>query len=229
MSTDRELLISLKDVSLTYKLKKDWLSRQKITIEALKNVNLDIYKGEKIGIIGPNGSGKSTLTKIIGGILEPNTGTVTYHKKVTVQLLTLGVGIESTLSGRDNAILSGMLLGRTREYMRNRLEKIKEFSGLGKFFEYPVSSYSSGMVSRLTFSVAIEADPDVLILDEILSVGDADFAAKSREAIEKYFESGRTVLLISHDLDAINQVCDRIITFRDGGLFDRMKTEMFST
>lgn len=212
MSNKKELLISLRDVVLTYKLKKDWLSRHRRTINALKGVSLDIYKGEKIGVIGPNGAGKSTLSKVIARILEPNSGEVIYHKPVTVQLLSLGLGLEAVLSGRENAILSGMLLGRSRAYMVQRLDAIREFSGLGDFFDYPVSSYSTGMISRLTFSVAIEADPDVLILDEILSVGDAEFAQKSRVAIERFFNSGKTVILISHDMNVINSLTERIIS-----------------
>ena len=156
------LLLTVKDVGLCYRLHKQIFHKPQ-EIWALKSLSFQLYQGEKLGIIGRNGTGKSTLMKLLGGIFSPSRGTLTWHKKVHVQLLSLGVGFEGSLTGRENAILNGMLLGKSRKTMLSRVEAINDYSELGEFFDYPVNTYSSGMMIRLGFAVAMESDPDVLL------------------------------------------------------------------
>src|SRR5262249_13385528 len=158
------------------------------------------------GIIGRNGAGKSTLLRVLAGILTPDKGGMT-RKPAVCQLLTLALGFQRHLSGRDNAILSGLMLGLRRSEIEQRLPKVIEFSELGDFFEEPISAYSTGMVMRLGFSVAIQIDPDILLIDEVLSVGDAEFQKKSAAALHEHIHSDRTVVLVSHDLESIRKIC----------------------
>ena len=209
-------IVSLRDVHLTYHVRKQILSRVKRRVKALRGVSFDLYRGEKLGVVGRNGSGKSTLFQILAGIFSPDRGRVQTQDGLNVQLLSLGVGFEANLTGRENAILNGMLLGKTRRYMRERAEAIKEFSELGDFFETPVYTYSSGMSSRLGFSVAMEANPDVLLVDEVLGVGDAEFQRKSQEAIMERFGSQSTVVLVTHSHEEILKLCDRALWIEFG-------------
>jgi lipopolysaccharide transport system ATP-binding protein len=209
-------LISVRNVALCYRYQKSIFARHKTKIWALHDVTFDLIEGEKLGIIGRNGSGKSTLMKILAKIFEPDQGSVTYSRPLHVQLLSLGVGFEGSLSGRENALLNGLLLGKSRRHMLGRLEKIKDFSELGEFFEMPVSTYSSGMGARLGFSVAMETEPEVLLIDEILGVGDARFATKSENALRDKFFGKRTVVLISHAADTIRKMCTRAVWIEKG-------------
>lgn len=213
---EEEQIAKIRNVYLKYRIHRQALSKQTANIWALQGVDLNIYKGEKLGIIGRNGSGKSTLMKLITGIIDQDSGTVEFSKKYNIQLLTLGVGMEGSLTGRENALLNGMLLGRSHRYMLKHVEKIKEFSELGKFFDYPVNTYSSGMVARLGFSVAMESNPDVLLLDELLGVGDMSFFQKSQKALQDRFQSERTVVLISHDPNTISALCTRAVWLERG-------------
>ncbi len=154
-------LIALRNVALCYRYQKNIFARHKTKIWALHDVTFNLMEGEKLGIIGRNGSGKSTLMKILAKIFETDKGEVVYSRPLHVQLLSLGVGFEGSLSGRENAVLNGMLLGKSRKHMLDHLEKIRDFSELGEFFDMPVSTYSSGMNARLGFSVAMETEPEV--------------------------------------------------------------------
>lgn len=209
-------IVSLRDVHLTYHVRKQILSRVKRRVKALRGVSFDLYRGEKLGVVGRNGSGKSTLFQILAGIFSPDRGCLEKQEGLNIQLLTLGVGFEANLTGRENAILNGMLLGKTRKYMKERAEAIKKFSELGDFFEMPVYTYSTGMSSRLGFSVAMEANPDVLLVDEVLGVGDAEFQRKSQEAIMRRFGSESTVVLVTHSHEEILKLCDRVLWIEFG-------------
>ncbi len=209
-------LISLRNVALCYRYQKSIFARHKTKIWALHDVSFTLYEGEKLGIIGRNGSGKSTLMKILAKIFEPDQGAVEYAKPLHVQLLSLGVGFEGSLSGRENAVLNGLLMGKNRKHMLSRLDKIKDFSELGEFFDMPVSTYSSGMGVRLGFSVAMETEPEVLLIDEVLGVGDVRFSAKSEQALREKFTENRTVVLISHDAATIKKLCTRAVWIEKG-------------
>ncbi len=182
---------------------------------ALQDVSLTLARGERLGVVGRNGAGKSTLLRTIAGIIPPDRGRIT-RAKVSCQLLSLTLGFMPHLSGRDNAILSGLMLGlRYREIVR-RLPAILEFSELGDFFEQPISSYSTGMTSRLGFSVALQVEPDVLLIDEVLAVGDAEFQQKSGAALRERIHGGTTVVFVSHGDAQIRQVCDRALWIEHG-------------
>lgn len=216
MSASSQSIISLRDVSLSYRIRKQIFAKTKKEVNALRTLNLSVRRGEKLGILGRNGAGKSTLFKLLAGIFEPDRGEMYIEPALNVQLLSLGLGFEGNLTGRENAILNGMLLGKSRKFMGKRLESIKEFSGLGDFFEMPVYTYSSGMNARLGFSVAMEVDPDVLLVDEVLGVGDADFNRKSQAAMHERFNSDRTIVLVSHDHEVIRAMCNRCIWIEKG-------------
>jgi len=210
-------LITLQNVGLCYRPLRTIFSRTKKEIWALRGLDLEIREGEKLGVIGRNGCGKSTLMRVLAGIYSTDEGTVRFQRSgVHVELLSLGVGFEGNLTGEENAVLNGMLMGKSRAHMLGRLDRIKEFSGLGEFFDYPVYTYSSGMNMRLGFSVAMETDPDVLLIDEVLGVGDAAFSAKSEAALKEKFTSNRTVVLISHDASVIQRMCERAVWLEKG-------------
>jgi lipopolysaccharide transport system ATP-binding protein len=209
MSSEPTTLLSLKNVGIKYRLKRKIDGQREFW--ALRDVSLELKQGETLGILGSNGAGKSTLMKILAGIIAPDRGEFWRDPRYTVTLLTLGVGFESSLTGRENSILSGMLLGLHRRTVMKRLDRIRDFSELGDFFEQPVYTYSSGMISRLGFAVAMQADPDILLLDEVLSVGDQSFQQKSFAALEERMRSGRTVVLISHDMESIARICQRAV------------------
>ncbi|MGH8172693.1 MAG: ABC transporter ATP-binding protein [Rhodanobacteraceae bacterium] len=182
---------------------------------ALEDVSLTLRRGERLGVIGRNGAGKSTLLRVIAGILEPDRGRVR-RSPVSCQLMSLALGFTPHLSGRDNAILSGLMLGLRRRDIVARLPAIREFCELGEFFEQPIAAYSSGMVLRLAFSVAIQVEPDVLLIDEVLAVGDAEFQEKSGAALRDRMREGHTVVLVSHDEMQIEALCDRVLWVEHG-------------
>lgn len=173
---------------------------------ALNDVSLTIPTGSAFGIIGSNGSGKSTLLKCLAGILTPDKGTITHHGKV-VALLELGAGFHPDLSGRENIYLNGAILGMTRHEIDSKFDDIIEFSGLERFIDTPVKNYSSGMVVRLGFAIAINVDPEILIIDEVLAVGDASFQMRCLEKIEEFRRDGRTIVLVSHGLEQVTKLC----------------------
>lgn len=182
---------------------------------AIEDVSLQLRRGERLGVIGRNGAGKSTLLRTIAGIVTPDRGRIR-RETSSCQLLSLAVGFMPHLSGRDNAILSGLMLGLRRREIVRRLPAILEFSELGDFFEQPISTYSTGMVVRLGFSVAMQVDPEILLIDEVLSVGDADFQEKSGAALRERIHSGTTVVFVSHSDDQIRQVCTRALWVEHG-------------
>jgi len=182
---------------------------------ALRDINLEIKKGEKIGIIGPNGSGKTTLLKIISGIATPNQGKVQTWGKL-VSLIDLSAGFHPELTGIENVYQNAMLLGMNRKETKNKLEEIADFADIGGFFDAPMYTYSDGMKLRLGFSVAIAADPDVLILDEGVAVGDENFQKKSSDKIEEFFKQRKTIIVVSHWLAYMRRNCKRIIWMDEG-------------
>ncbi|RUT07601.1 sugar ABC transporter ATP-binding protein [Dulcicalothrix desertica PCC 7102] len=222
-----ELAISLKNVSKCYKrygrpvdkLKEVLLPGKNYAAEfwALRDVNLEIPKGETVGIIGQNGSGKSTLLQIIAGTLTPTTGDVLVNGRVSA-LLELGSGFNPEFTGRQNVFFNGRILGLSQEEIENKFDEIVAFADIGEFLDQPVKTYSSGMFVRLAFSVAINANPDILIVDEALAVGDIFFQQKCFKFLEKLREKGTAILLVSHDNQAILKLCDHAVILQHGQL-----------
>lgn len=183
--------------------------------QALHEITLLLRHGEKLGLVGRNGAGKSTLLRVFADVLKPDTGVI-QRSHGSCQLLSLGLGFLPHLSGRQNAILSGMLQGLEQREIEGRLDAVLQFSELGEFFDQPLDTYSSGMRSRLGFATALQLDPDILLLDEVLAVGDANFRQKSREAITQRLRSDVTVVLVAHDERLLREICDRVVWMEQG-------------
>lgn len=226
MPSDR--MIEVNDLSMEFRLTEDRMMSLKEFITktlsrklsyskflALDNVKFTVNRGEVLGIIGRNGSGKSTLLKVISGILKPTKGSV-YCAGNIVPMLELGSGFDFDLTGRENIFLNGSILGYTEEFLNSKFEDILEFSELGRFIDVPIRNYSSGMLMRLAFSVATMVNPEILIVDEILSVGDEDFQEKSRSRMFELMSGGTTVLFVSHSLDQVREMCTRVIWLEAG-------------
>jgi len=184
-------------------------------IEALKDVTFTVPQGTVLGIIGPNGAGKSTLLRLIAGIYRPSSGKIVVNGRVSA-LLNLGLGFHPELTGRENIIIGGLAMGLSRREIMKRMDEIIHFAELEDFIDAPVRTYSSGMYMRLAFSVAINVDPDVLLLDEVLAVGDAHFVEKSRARMDEFKKSGKTILLVTHDLPTVKNWCHQAL-WLDGG------------
>lgn len=178
--------------------------------EALRGTSLSVYPGEVLGLVGTNGSGKTTLLKALGGIITPDAGRLAVRGRVGC-LMSFGVGFKQNLSGRENAFINGSLLGMSEREVAARLDEIVSLSELGEFIDAPVRTYSAGMKGRLGFSIAVHIDPDVLLLDEVLTVGDAWFRAKAGSILERFRERGKTVVVASHSMDLIRRSCTRAI------------------
>jgi ABC-type polysaccharide/polyol phosphate transport system ATPase subunit len=185
--------------------------------EAVRNVSLEVRQGEMVGIVGRNGSGKSTLLKMIAGVYRPSSGHVTVSGTIA-PLIELGAGMHPELSGRENILLNGLLMGFSKQEMVRREESIIEFADIGDFIEAPVKQYSSGMFMRLAFAVATEVDPDILVMDEILAVGDFAFQDKCLARLRRFQESGKTILLVSHSMAQVDELCSRAILIDHGQL-----------
>lgn len=182
---------------------------------ALKDVSIEIAKGESVGIVGRNGSGKSTLLKIIAGVYSPTTGACDINGTIA-PLIELGAGFNGELTGRENVYLNGAILGRTRAEMDERYASIVEFAELRDFMDVPVKNYSSGMYARLGFAIATDVNADILVIDEILGVGDEVFQRRCAKRIASHLEQGRTMIFVSHDAKAVTELCTRAVVLRDG-------------
>lgn len=226
-------MITLNRVGICYRMPRDKvqsikeylvaLARGKLRYDsffALSEISFSVGRGEVLGIVGSNGAGKSTLLKVIAGILVPTSGDLRVKGRV-VPMLELGSGFDDDLTGRENIFLNGAILGYSEQFLRERFDEIVAFSGLYDFLDVPVRNYSSGMVMRLAFSIASMVEPDVLIVDEILAVGDSRFQEKSYARMLELMRRGTTVLLVSHDLGQIRRLCDRVL-WLDGGRVRRI-------
>ncbi len=221
-------MIEVKNVSMSFRLSQDriqsikeylvTLAKGKLKYKefwALKNVSFTVRPGEVLGIIGRNGAGKSTILKVISGILKPTEGSVSVRGNI-VPMLELGSGFDFDLTGRENIYLNGSILGYSSHFLDEKYDEIVSFSELGEFIEMPIRNYSSGMMMRLAFSIATVVNPEILIVDEILAVGDEAFQRKSRQRMLELMGGGTTVLFVSHSLDQIREMCDRVLWLDHG-------------
>jgi len=224
------LALVLDDVAVRYRVPREqtksfkhhairWLKREVVyeSFWALDEVTFEVARGEVFGIIGPNGAGKSTLLKLIARVLRPTRGRVRVFGQIA-PLLESAAGFNDELTGRENVYVYSAVLGHRRAETAARFDTIVEFAGLEQFIDSPIRTYSSGMLARLAFSVATAVAPDILIVDEVLSVGDAEFSKKSTERIEGFRKAGTTIILVSHDLDAVAELCDRAVWLEHGKL-----------
>ena len=223
-----EPIIEVNNVGVTFKMSSDRVTsmkeyvvqrlKRKYHVEefrALSNVSLDVQKGEIMGLIGRNGAGKSTLLKVISGIMKPTEGSVTVRGNI-VPMLELGSGFDFDLTGEENIYLNGAVLGYSEEFLKSKYAEIVAFSELDRFINEPIRNYSSGMMARLAFSIATVVNPDILIVDEILAVGDAAFQEKSRARMMELMQGGATVLLVSHNISHIREMCSRAVWLDHG-------------
>jgi lipopolysaccharide transport system ATP-binding protein len=222
----KEVAVSLKNVSKYYKLYKEPKDRMKEALHpfnkkyhkpfyALNDIDLEVLRGDVLGVVGRNGSGKSTLLKLITGVLQPNGGEIFVNGKITA-LLELGAGFNPEFTGLENIRFYSSVLGLADEEVENSLLSIIEFAELGEFIEQPVKTYSSGMKSRLGFAVAVHVEPEILILDEVLAVGDDAFKAKCYRKISEFLDAGKTVIIVSHNVHTINQLCTKAVLISGG-------------
>lgn len=219
--------ITARDVRIVYKTLKSLTIRNSLlsfrpgrmdTFEAIHPMSFETHEGDVVGIIGKNGSGKSTLLRAVSGIFSPDSGEIETYDN-TVSLMALGVGFRPDLSGRENIFLSGLLLGYRESQIRERLDEIIEFSELGDFIDMPVRTYSSGMFSKLAFSISAIMEPDILLIDEVLSVGDAKFKKKSYQKIRTLLsERVKTAMVVSHNMDTLRTLCNRVLWIHEGHL-----------
>lgn len=233
-----QVMVSVEDVVMKFHMTTDrvtsikematQLLRGKLEykdFEALKGVSFQVYRGEVIGIIGRNGAGKSTILKIISGILKPTSGKVVRNGNI-VPMLELGSGFDYDLTGRENIFLNGAILGYSKEFLYSKYDEILEFSELGDFINMPIRNYSSGMVMRLAFSIATVVNPEILIVDEILAVGDENFQKKSYARMMELMSGGTTVLYVSHDMKQIKTMCNRVVWLEGGVVKMQGPTQM---
>ena len=221
----KEAAIEVKDLCIdyrglkTYSIKKNLLHLKRSRAEvfhAVKHVSFTLEKGEILGIIGKNGSGKSTMLQAIAGIFSPNQGEIDLHGN-SVSLLSIGVGFQRELTGRENIVLSGMLLGFSEKQVKEKEREIIEFSELGDFIDAPVRTYSSGMYSKLAFSITAILETDIMLIDEVLSVGDASFKKKSFNKMKELIsDENRTVIIVSHSMDTIKELCSKALWIHNG-------------
>ena len=225
----KENMIEVKNVSMKFNLgiEKGFSLRQgfvdmfkkkeKINNDfwALKNVNFDVEKGEVVGFVGSNGAGKSTLLKVIAGVMKPTKGKVSVYGNIC-PMIELGAGFDSQLTARENIYLNGAVMGYSKEFINSKFDEIVSFSELSEFLDVPIQNFSSGMIARLAFSIATVVDPEILIVDEILSVGDIAFQKKSEEKMLNMINGGTTVLFVSHSIDQIRNMCNKVVWIEKG-------------
>lgn len=207
-------MIALQDVGVSYR-RKGYLGFHGSRFWALQSISFDVRAGETLAIIGRNGAGKSTLLRLLAGIIRPDRGTL-WQADVRCGLLSLQVGFLPHLTGRENAILSGILLGMTARDVQKRMDAIVDFAELHDFIDEPVATYSAGMRARLGFAVAFQVDPDVLLIDEVLGVGDADFVEKSSAALRQRLRAGKTAVLVTHQAPTARELCPRAVWIENG-------------
>ena len=218
------VVMRLEDVTLEYPVPRQY-RKENITPSGIRNVSLDIQQGEVIGIIGQNGSGKSTLLKLMAGVFPPDSGSI--YTRGSVSLLAgVGVGFHKELTGRENAYLYGALMGRTKEQIDALIDEIQSFAELKHHFDRPIRTYSSGMKSRLGISVATAFKPDLLLIDEVLGVGDASFRKKSEKRVKDMISESGTVVIVSHSLGMLKSICNRIIVLESGSVLHEGNVEV---
>lgn len=198
--------------------------KKKEVFWALKDISFEVKKGEVIGLIGSNGAGKSTMLKVVSGVMKPTKGKVTVNGVIS-PMIELGAGFDPELTARENIYLNGAILGYSKKFLDNKFDEIVEFSELKDFLDVPVKNFSSGMTAKLAFSIATVVNPEILIVDEILSVGDIKFQEKSKKKMLEMIHGGTTVLYVSHSLDSIRELCDRVIWIEHGKMVKLGKTE----
>lgn len=224
-TTNQDIAIEVKNLCIGYKnikaysIKKSLLRLKKVHVEefqAVKDVSFVVPKGEILGIIGKNGSGKSTMLKAMAGIFSPDSGSIDL-KGHTVSLLSIGVGFQKEVTGRENILLSGMLLGFSEQEIRAKMDEIIAFAELGKFIDMPVKTYSSGMYSKLAFSITAILETEIMLIDEVLSVGDQHFKKKSYKKMKELISNrDRTVVIVSHNISTLSSLCERVMWMHDG-------------
>ncbi len=234
--------LKVEDVSIRFNLSKEKVDNfkeliikkikgEKIRFNefwALKNVSFRLNKGDRLGILGLNGAGKSTLLKVIAGVYKPTTGKVTRYGHIA-PMIELGAGFDPNYTGRENIFLYGSVLGFSRSFLEEKYQEILDFSELGEFIDVPIKNYSSGMKARLGFSIATVVEPEILILDEVLSVGDAKFRKKCEKKMQRMFDHGVTVLFVSHSLAQVKRLCNKAILLEHGQLIAQGNIEDVST
>ena len=228
-SNEKKIALSVRDLHIFYRglkktsIRSSWMRlKDKVEIfEALKGVSFDLEEGKILGIIGKNGSGKSTMLRAIAGIFSPDEGTIDLHGR-RVSLLSIGVGFNKKLTGRENVYLSGMLLGFSEEQIAEKEKEIIDFADIGKFIDRPVKTYSSGMYSKLAFAITAILETDIMLIDEVLSVGDQRFKEKSYNKMKELIsDDTRTVVIVSHSLSTIEELCDEVLWLNDGEMIEQ--------
>ena len=224
MSEEKKVAIEVNDVCINYRIlnsvsvQKSFF-RKKVreeVFEAVKHVSFEVEEGGILGIIGKNGSGKSTLLRSIAGVFSPNSGSINLHEH-SVSLMALGVGFKDNLTGRENIVLSGMLLGFTEKEIEAKVQDIIDFAEIGEFIDRPVRTYSSGMHSKLAFAITAMLETDIMLVDEVLSVGDERFKKKSLAKMKELInDKNRTVVIVSHSIPTLKELCDRVLWIHDG-------------
>jgi ABC-type polysaccharide/polyol phosphate transport system ATPase subunit len=210
---DRHKFLTIKSAMVNKTLFGDLQLSERF--EALRGVSFDVKTGQTLGIIGENGSGKSTMLKILAGISKPTTGAVITKGRISA-LIELGAGFHPEISGRENVFINGVILGLTRKEIQEKYQEIVQFAELEEFIDHPVKGYSSGMFMRLGFSIAINVNPDILLIDEVLAVGDASFVPKCLDKINEFRRNGKTIIFVSHDLSTVERICDEVIWLKKG-------------
>jgi ABC-type polysaccharide/polyol phosphate transport system ATPase subunit len=226
--TNPPIVIRAQDVSKRFVIRKDKSLKERVVnfgrsnkhkddFWALRDINLDIVAGSSVGLVGANGSGKSTLLKVIGGIIQPNGGLVQRRGRLAA-LLELGAGFHPDLTGRENVFMNGSILGLSQKQTAEFFDSIVEFSEIGDFIDTQVKFYSSGMYVRLAFAIAVHVDPDILLVDEVLAVGDEPFQKKCMDKIREFQQEGRTIVFVSHSAGQVEDLCDRVVVLSHGNI-----------